>query len=143
MKPEEYPPLKIPSIEETRSEDSFQPYVNTLKKIFGEILGWTEAHTEAHVERQLQETHFRSWFGHTTPCDDAASVIVPAALRRRLIARRISTVGIHNEITLALEGMRDTYNMHPDTDPDYDWQRARDEIADIIKEHETSSKNAA
>ena len=139
MESKEYPPHKTPSIEETRGEEFFQPYVNTLKKIFAEILGWPEAQTLAWIEERLQHGWFRSWFGHDTPCDDAASAIVPAALRERLIERHISTVGIHKDITLVLEGSGDTYNMHPDTDPDYDWQRVRDEIADIIKEYETQA----
>ena len=139
MEPKEYPPHRTPSIEETRGEDFFQPYVATLKKIFAEILGWSEPKTLAWVEQQLQHDWYRSFFGHSTPCDDAAAVIVPVALRERLIARRISTHGIHAAIHLALEGSADTYNMHPDTDPDYEWQRVRDEIADIIKEYETQA----
>ena len=75
--------------------------------------------------------------GHTTPCDDAASVIVPPALRERLVARRISTVGIHKKIRHALEGFAKSDNIHPDTDPSYDWEEAKGRIAEIIREYET------
>ncbi len=136
MEANQYPPFRVPSIEEIRDEDCFVPYVKTLRKVFAEVLRWTRYETDTYIEHQLQESSFRSFFGHDTPCQNAASVIVPKTLKDKLIAHRISTVDIHNEIKEVLEGSRETYNIHPDADPDYDWQRARDEIADIIKEYE-------
>ena len=136
MEPNEYRPSKVPSIEEIRDDENFQPYLKTLTKILGEILGWSRYRTKALVEERLQHPWFRSFFGHHTPCDDAASVIVRETLMQRLIACRISTCDIIKEIHHTLEGSRETYNTHPDTDPGYNWQQARDEIADIIKEWE-------
>ncbi len=140
MEANEYPPYRVPSIEDVRGEDYFLPYARTLRKVFAEVLGWTQYETNAYIEKRLQESSFRSFFGHYTPCQDAASAIVPARLRDKLSAHGISTVDIHKAITEVLEGSNETYNIHPDTDPDYDWQRARDEIADIILEYERTCK---
>ncbi len=136
MEANQYPPFRVPSIEDIRGEDFFAAYAKTLRKIFAEVLRWTRYETDAYIEHQLQQSSFRSFFGHDTPCREAASVIIPRTLRDQLVEHRISTVDIHNEITEVLEGSRQSYNIHPDSDPDYDWQRARDEIADIIKEYE-------
>ena len=136
MEASDYQPYRVPSIEDIRAEDFFVPYVKTLKKVFAEVLRWTQYETNAYIENQLQRDSFRSFFFQYTPCQDAAGVIVPTTLKDKLIAHGISTCDILNEITEVLEGTRDTYDMHPDTDPDYDWQRARDEIADVIKQYE-------
>jgi hypothetical protein len=130
------PENKAPTIEEIRNDGFFQPYVNTLKRVFSEILGWPESRTIEYVEQELQHHWFRSYFGHDTPCDVAASVIVECTLRDRLIAKRVSTVDVTKEIVFALQGSADTYKMHPDTDPHFNWQLARDKISDIIKECE-------
>jgi hypothetical protein len=142
MEPNKDLPFRVPSIQEIRDDDYFPAYVNTLKKIFAEILGWPHTRTTAYIEDRLQHSWFRSWFGHETPCHDAAPVIVPEALMQQLIKCRISTVGVCKDIHHALEASRETYNMFPDTDPGYDWQRARDEIADIIKEWERKCDEA-
>jgi|SRR5581483_3062049 len=136
MKVGDYSELRIPSIEEIRDDGFFVPYVATLKRIFAEILGWPESRTLAWVEQRLQYDWFRLYFGHATPCDDAASVIVPASLRERLITRGISTHDVHAEIHRVLEGCGDSYSIHPDEDVDYDWERVRGSIADIVKKYE-------
>jgi hypothetical protein len=62
MESKQYPPFRVPSIEDIRADDFFVPYVKTLRKVFAEILRWTRYETDAYIERKLQLDYWRVWF---------------------------------------------------------------------------------
>jgi hypothetical protein len=129
---------KIRSIQDLKNDSFYEGYVNTLKKIFGEFLGWSEGQTMSYVEERLQNIGFRAWFGHNTPCDDASFVLIPELLKKQLTG--LPLIRLHEKIWLVLEGKGDKHNVFPDTDPKFDWERAKKKVAQLLKDFQQGGK---
>jgi len=93
----------------------------------------------ALIEQQLQSGAFRIWFGHDTPCDNAVWLLIPDSIRRNVQGSDL--VKLSNRICGAIEGRGrpETYNIHPDTDPKFDWQSTKQRVAQILREQVESS----
>jgi hypothetical protein len=129
---------KTPSIQDVKNAGFYESYLKTLKKIFAEFLGWTDAQIASYVEQQLQDQGFRSRFGHNKPFSEVIFLLIPESIRNRL--RGIALVQLHDRIYEALKSSGDTNNMLPNKNPPYDWQGAKRKVAAILREHEANPK---
>lgn len=119
----------IPSIADIKSDSFYEAYVNTLKKIFAEFLGWSEDRTLSYVEQQLQNKGFRRSLELKTPFSDASFLLIPESLRDRL--RGFDLIQLQDKIWKVLDGSGD---------PRYDWQKAKRKVARLLKKHAVHSE---
>lgn len=129
---------KPPSIEEIRASPLFATFAACMRRILGELAGWSSERVDEELERRLQSPDYRLWFGHDTPACNAAALILDERIARRLVG--LDLVGVRARIVEAIELTgSDAYNAFPHEDPTYDWQAARQKVDDILRKYQHTS----
>jgi hypothetical protein len=121
-----------PSIEELRTAPIFPAFAAAFRRILQELAGWSTERADERLERYIQNSGFRAWFGHDSPAHFAAHELIPAdATEPARIASRICGA-------IEREGGADD-PWFPNEDPNYDWQAARERVAAILREYQADS----
>lgn len=114
-------------------------YRDTYSQVVHRFLGWTVAKGRHQVDEWLRQEDFRLWFGHTTAVADSAPSIARSVFPAQLL-ERIAQLGEHanmcRAITEAIEGSGEGYDEHPDRNPSYDWDAARDRVFEVVARYQ-------
>lgn len=105
-----------------------------MRKMLGELAGWSTEQTDAKIENDLQNSGFRAWFMHDTPAHDAVGHLIPEHIFARVAGAEF--VRLCNRITRAIHLYGEEYTIFPNEKPDYDWQAARQRVAEILREYD-------
>ncbi len=97
-----------------------------------ELGGWSQRQADSYLDGRLQNPGFRSWFPHDTSSHEAAPLLLPDDLRDTLAG--LPWVKLRGRIIEAIDLKCEEYNPNPDTDPQYDWDAARQRVAAVIED---------
>ena len=125
------------TVEDIKRDEMFPTYVGCMRKVLAELAGWSAERVDASIEQSLQNPGFRGFFMHDTPASDAAWSLIPEPIRSRVVG--LDLVTLHRRVWHAIELQGVAYNVFPHEDPSYDWQAARQRIADILREYDNAA----
>jgi len=124
--------MQRPSIEDVKARPEWPPYSITFTRLMIEFGGWSEEQCSEHLENRLRNPGFRSWFPHDNPSQEAAPLLLPEDLRDTL--EGLPWVKLRAAICDAIDCRGDLCNSNPDQDPEYDWDAARQRVAEVVKQ---------
>jgi hypothetical protein len=124
--------MERPSIEDVKRKPEWAVYAETFSRLMPELGGWSQAQADAHLGERLHNPGFRSWFPHDNPSEEAAPLLLPDDLRDTLEGP--PWVKLRERICQAIDLSREEHNANPDQDPRYDWEAARERVAQAIAE---------
>ena len=111
-----------------------EEFVVSMRKILGELAGWSPQRADKRIDRWLQNSGFRAWFLHESPAYFAACELIPERIAKRLVGP--GRVELRARIIRAIELDGEDHDGFPDQDPTYDWEEARGRVAEILREYD-------
>jgi hypothetical protein len=125
-------------VQQVNLGDKRELYLNTWKRLFKELKGWDEETTLAWAEQWKDGLMGRGFSRvyHDRPAKTAVRSLVEESVKAA-VGPKIHH--LYNDLLGLLEGEEENPNgrpiIHPDTLENYDWERVRRRMAELIKNY--------
>jgi hypothetical protein len=127
--------MECPIINDIKQKSVFPAYVAGMRKILGELAGWSAERVDTSIERSLWNRDFRAFFTQDTPASSASWSLIPDHLCRVLKVEDLAA--LHHRLCRAIEPEGSTDGLSPHENPRYDWESTHRMIADILREYDS------
>jgi hypothetical protein len=106
----------------------FPIYMDYVRKLLGELLGWSRKKVDALAADNLRNPDFRTWFMHTP---EVAWQIIHEKMPDRL-EEPVSALTLADLLAHAIDPSLSSVNTYLHQDVHYDWGAARHRIQQIL-----------
>jgi hypothetical protein len=120
-----------PSIHEIQSMPDFSIYMDYMRKVLGELLGWSCEKVNALVADNLKNPDFRIWFRYVSWSEEVAWHIIRDQMPDWLDEPQ-AALTVADELVDVIDPSQGSVNTYLHQEAHYDWGAARHRIQHIL-----------